>query len=112
MKAKSAMSEIDRGDVIWLEMRPAKGHEQSGHRPHLVLSEARFHELRRMAITVPLTTSRRNWPTRVPIGDVSQAICEQPRSVSLERVTNLEKSGHDVTEVRRIINYLMGGALR
>lgn len=106
------MSGLDRGDIIWLEMRPAKGHEQAGHRPHLVLSERRFHELRRMAITVPLTTSARDWPTRVPIGAASQAICEQPRSVSLERVTRIERTGHDVGEVRRIINYLMGGDFR
>ena len=105
-------SKFDRGDVIWLEMRPTKGHEQSGHRPHLVLSDARFHELRGMAITVPLTTSRRDWPTRVPVGSNSQAICEQPRTVSLERVTKIDRAGHDVREVRRIINYLMGGGFR
>ncbi len=62
-----------------------------------------------MAITVPLTTARREWPTRVPIGSNSQAMCEQPLSVSLERVIKIERTGYDVGEVRRIINYLMGG---
>lgn len=103
------MSDIDRGDTIWLKMRPTKGHGQAGHRPHLVLTDHRFHALRRMAIAVPLTTAQRDWPTRVPIGSMSQAVCEQPRSVSLERVTKIEKTSYDVAEVRRIINYLMGG---
>ena len=96
---------------MWLEMRPTKGHEQAGHRPHLVLTEQRFHDLRTMAIVVPLTTSRRDWPTRVPVGSNSYAICEQPRSVSLERVTKVEHTGYDVGEVRRIINFLIGGQL-
>lgn len=103
------IAECDRGDIIWLELSATQGHEKSGHRPHLVLTERRFHELRKMAITVPLTSSRRDWPTRVPIGPASQAICEQPRSVSLERVTKVERTGYEVGEVRRIVNYLMGG---
>lgn len=84
------MAELHRGDVVWLEMRPTQGHEQGGHRPHLVLTEERFHLLRRMAIVVPMTTVNKGWPTRVPIGDESFAICEQPRSISLERVAKIE----------------------
>lgn len=104
------MSDIDRGDVIWLHREPTKGHEQSGHRPHLVLTERRFHDLRAMAIVVPLTTAHRDWPTRIAVGR-SFAICEQPRSVSLERVTKVEKTGYSVAEVRRVIAYLIGGDL-
>ncbi|WP_150460795.1 type II toxin-antitoxin system PemK/MazF family toxin [Nesterenkonia ebinurensis] len=78
-----------------------KGHEQAGHRPHLVLTDRRFHDLRRMAITVPLTTAQRDWPTRVPIGPSSQAICEQPRSVSLELVTKVERTGYRRLDPRR-----------
>ncbi|MFT3874948.1 MAG: type II toxin-antitoxin system PemK/MazF family toxin [Propioniciclava sp.] len=102
-------SVVDRGDIIWLEMRPTHGREQAGHRPHLVLSERRFHDLRGMAIVVPMTTSRRDWPTRIAIGAGLYAICEQPRSVSFQRVTRVENTRHDVSQVRRIINYLMGG---
>lgn len=105
------MTELRRGDVAWLEMKPAHGHEQGGHRPHLVLTDDQFHDLRRMAIVVPLTTAHRRWPTRVPIGENSYAICEQPRSVSLERITKVESTGYDVNEARRIINYLMGGQI-
>jgi mRNA interferase MazF len=28
----------DRGDVVWISLDPQAGHEQSGHRPVLVLS--------------------------------------------------------------------------
>ena len=30
----------ERGDVVWITMNPAAGHEQSGRRPALVLSPA------------------------------------------------------------------------
>ena len=31
-----------RGDVAWVSMEPTRGHEQRGHRPHLVLSDERL----------------------------------------------------------------------
>jgi mRNA interferase MazF len=36
------MAEILRGDICWADLDPAKGHEQSGQRPVLVLSNAEF----------------------------------------------------------------------
>ena len=32
----------DAGDVVWLEFDPQAGHEQSGHRPALVISPAAY----------------------------------------------------------------------
>jgi len=47
----------DRGDVIWLELTPTDGHEQSGRRPALVLSERAFNERRGLALICPMTKS-------------------------------------------------------
>lgn len=33
------MASILRGDIIWADLNPAKGHEQAGIRPILVLSQ-------------------------------------------------------------------------
>lgn len=66
---------------------------------------------RNMVIVVPLTTAERDWPTRVVITEKSFAICEQPRSISLERVTGHEAAGHEIAEVRRISSFLIGGEL-
>ena len=34
----------ERGDVVWLDFSPTAGHEQSGHRPALVLSHASYND--------------------------------------------------------------------
>ena len=34
------MAKILRGDVVWAELDPTQGYEQSGHRPVVVLSLA------------------------------------------------------------------------
>ena len=100
---------IDRGDVVWADMAPTVGREQRGHRPYLVLSDERFHQAREVVIAVPMTTTHKPWPTRVPVGTGSWAIAEQPTTVSVRRITKVEPTGHDVTEVRELIAYLMGG---
>ncbi|MCL2090215.1 MAG: type II toxin-antitoxin system PemK/MazF family toxin [Micrococcales bacterium] len=100
---------IDRGDVVWADMAPTVGREQRGHRPYLVLSDDRFHSRRQVVIAVPMTTTHKPWPTRVPVGTGSWAIAEQPTTVSVQRITKVEATGHDVTAVRDLVVYLMGG---
>ena len=34
-----------RGDVVWLDFDPQTGREQSGRRPALMLSDARYNQL-------------------------------------------------------------------
>ena len=98
---------VQRGDVIWLSMDPTVGREQAKHRPHLVLSNARQHRAMRLAIVVPLTSTDKPWPTRVQVAAGSYAICEQPRTVSLERVTRHDATGHDTTAVAAVIHTLI-----
>ena len=38
------MAGILRGDVIWADLDPTKGHEQAGLRPVLILSHEVFNE--------------------------------------------------------------------
>lgn len=84
---------IGRGDVVWASMDPTLGHEQAGDRPHLVLSTPRHHRAFRVVIAVPLTTSARDWPTRVEVRPGSYAIVEQPRTLSLPRIRKVEAAG-------------------
>lgn len=43
-------------DLVWLEFDPRVGHEQSGRRPALVLSEQLFAERTGLAIVCPVTS--------------------------------------------------------
>lgn len=49
------MARILRGDVVWAELDPARGSEQAGRRPVLVLSQDVFNERSGTVIAVALT---------------------------------------------------------
>ncbi|MDR1293463.1 MAG: type II toxin-antitoxin system PemK/MazF family toxin [Bifidobacteriaceae bacterium] len=98
-----------RGDVVWVSMEPVHGHEQRGHRPHLVLSDERLARTMGLVIAVPMTSAERPWATRIHLSERSYAICEQPRSFSVSRITKVERQGFDVGSVVEVVNRLIGG---
>src|SRR3990167_7341450 len=51
----------DRGDVIWLDFQPTRGHEQSGRRPALVLSPKKYNRLIGLAIVCPITSQKKGY---------------------------------------------------
>ncbi len=90
-------------------MSPVIGREQSGRRPYLVLSDDRLHRARQVVIAVPMTSKPHPIPTHVELAPGSYAICEQPKTFSVRRVTQVDHHGHDVTRVRAIVVRLIGG---
>ena len=54
-----------RGDVVWLEFNPQAGHEQSGHRPALVLSPRSYNEKVGLALFCPVTNTIKGYPFEV-----------------------------------------------
>ena len=50
------MASILRGEIHWAELDPTVGHEQSGRRPVLVLSENVFNALSGTVIAAALTS--------------------------------------------------------
>ncbi len=50
------MARILRGDVRWADLNPARGREQSGRRPVLILSHDVFNERSGTVIAVALTS--------------------------------------------------------
>lgn len=99
----------DRGDIVWASLNPVQGHEQAGHRPHLVVSRRQYQEAFGLLVVVPMTHSNRNWPSRVEIVPGSYAICEQPRTISVTRVTKVETRGlvHQADQAAAIINRII-----
>jgi mRNA interferase MazF len=49
------MARILRGDILWADLDPTQGHEQSGRRPVLVLSQDVFNERSGTVIACALT---------------------------------------------------------
>ena len=50
------MAQILRGDIYWADLDPAKGHEQSGQRPVLILSNDIFNQRSGTVIAMALTS--------------------------------------------------------
>lgn len=52
------MARILRGDILWAELNPTRGHEQQGLRPVLVLSHEVFNDRSGTVIAVALTSQK------------------------------------------------------
>lgn len=50
------MARILRGEVRWADLNPVRGHEQSGHRPVLILSHEIFNARSGTVIAIALTS--------------------------------------------------------
>ncbi len=88
--------EVRRGDLFWLDWRPAGGSEQSGRRPAVVIQTDAANRVRSYPNTIVAAVSRTGRPVpfhvRVdPDGmnglkEVSYVKCEQILTVSRERL--------------------------
>ena len=79
---------VKQGDIIMLDFNPQSGHEQSGYRPALVVSNYFFNSLTNMTIVCPITNTSREFPLHVPLDNrtvtTGVVLCEHIKSVDLE----------------------------
>jgi mRNA interferase MazF len=83
-----------RGEVWLIDLNPARGHEQAGKRPALVISVDLFNSgPAGLVVVLPVTTKDKNIPLHVKISppeggvkETSFVKCEDIRSVSTERL--------------------------
>ena len=84
-----------RGQVWLVQLDPTIGREQAKKRPALILSMDQFNEGPfELAIVIPITSKKRNFSFHIPVyppegGLVapSYVMCEQVRSVSIQRLS-------------------------
>jgi mRNA interferase MazF len=57
----------ERGDLVWLNFDPTKGHEQKGRRPSVVLSPIEYNCKSTLAIFCPITSVSKEYPYEVEI---------------------------------------------
>ncbi|MCY4214346.1 MAG: type II toxin-antitoxin system PemK/MazF family toxin [Gammaproteobacteria bacterium] len=81
-----------RGEIWLVSLDPAAGHEQQGTRLVVIVSPAKFNELTRTPIVLPITTGGRFARRRgfaVSLADAGTRTvgfirCDQPRALDLE----------------------------
>jgi mRNA interferase MazF len=76
----------DRGDLVWLEFDPQTGHEQSGHRPALVISPRSYNNATGLALMCPVTSRVKGYPFEVilPPGSAVEGVVLADQLKSLD----------------------------
>jgi len=107
----------DAGDIVWLQFNPQAGHEQSGHRPALVLSPAAYNGATGLMLCCPMTTKIKGYPFEVVVagavsaGPASAVLADQVKSLDW-RVRKAVFKGkappRALAEVRRKATLLIG----
>ena len=111
------MARVLRGDIVWADLTPTRGREQTGRRPVLVLSQDVFNEHSGTAITVALTSQppSAGFPltfelTHPRLPKKSWVKVSQIRTLSVERVgARLGRvSAEELTQVVEGLNEIIG----
>lgn len=90
---------LDRGDIVWVDFTPQKGHEQAGRRPALVISPAAYNAVSNCILVCPITSNDGPWPWKVPLpegGAVAGAVLvDQIKSIDA-RARHVAPAGETV----------------
>ncbi len=100
-----------QGDIVLLDFNPTKGHEQSGFRPAVVISNNVFNENTKMVIVCPVTSNNKEFPTHYHLEDTKKiygsVLCEHIRSIDYEtrNLNFVEKlSDNDFMSIITLLN--------
>jgi len=76
-----------QGEIILTDFAPVKGHEQSGYRPALVVSNSDFNNASNLIWICPITNTNRKKPMDIPLKGTKTMgfiLCEHIRAVDLQ----------------------------
>lgn len=77
----------ERGDLVWCDFDPTRGHEQARQRPALVLSPKLFNLKVGLALVVPVTSAVRGHPFEVAVSGrkvSGMALIQQQRTIDYQ----------------------------
>src|SRR5436853_7889261 len=111
------MARILRGDIYWADLDPTRGHEQSGRRPILILSQDGFNARSGTVIAVALTSQpqRAGFPLTLELHakglpKKSWVKISQIRTLAVERIgkTISRASPEELAQVVEGLNEIIG----
>jgi mRNA interferase MazF len=95
---------VKQGDIIKLNLSPTAGHEQSSHRPAVIVSNDFVIARTNMVYVAPITNAVRHFPLHVALDDRTKTtgivLCEQVKAVDLSarQFTLIEHLPNDILE--------------
>ena len=111
------MAGILRGDIVWAELDPTRGHEQTGRRPVVVLSEDVFNERSGTVIACAMTSQepRAGFPLTMELAGKkwqkrSWVKISQIRTLSVKRLGKKlgRASAEEVEQIIDGLNEILG----
>lgn len=111
------MARILRGDIVWANLNPVKGHEQAGQRPVLILSPEIFNARSGTVIAMALTSQpqKAGFPLTMEVASVALpkptwVKISQIRTLSVERLG--KRIGHvsddEMSQIVEGLNEIIG----
>ncbi len=99
----------EKGDIVWLDFTPQRGHEQRGRRPAIVLSQKSYNNKIGLALFCPITSKEKGYPFEVKIKGEKINGCvlsDQVKSLDWKErnIEFIEKSNDE--EIIEVINKL------
>ena len=83
------MYKSKQGDILFINLNPTKGYEQSGVRPVVVVSNDVYNSFSPIRIIAPITNTNREFPLNVKLPDsiktTGTVICQHIRAVDTEQ---------------------------
>ena len=92
------------GDVIWADLDPSSGHEQTKRRPLIVVSNDKFNAHCNLTMVVPVTTSDVPYPLHIDVGVVpgEQGAPPVRGFAEAEQLKSLDLESRDAVKVGAI----------
>ena len=93
---------VRQGDIVKLNFTPQSGHEQSGWRPAVIVSNDTFHSRTNLALVCPITSSVTGFPLHIPLDNRTKTSgvikTEQVKSLDIysRKVKYVEKLPDDI----------------
>ncbi len=83
------VKKFKKGDIIYLNFNPQKGHEQQGRRPAIVVTNDLYNKMCNLTFVCPITSTDNKHPFHVPLNNQTKThgviLCEQLKSLDLTK---------------------------
>jgi mRNA interferase MazF len=103
---------VKQGDIIKLDLSPTTGHEQSGYRPAVVVSNDFAIAKTNVVYVAPITNAIRYFPLHVALDSrtatTGEILCEQVKAVDLNarQFSHVEHLPDDILE--KVLTCIIG----
>ncbi len=102
------------GDIVWVDFSPTHGHEQSGRRPAIVVSEHAYIAVSRLCVVCPITSHAKGYSNEVPIkanGVAGVVLIDQLKTLDIDArvLKKIARADSETLEnIRRRIGIILG----